>query len=277
MQRRCQRAGDRDHDLGVRARSTPVQLRILRAMVPMDSLAGAVPLRTYAPPSGTPSAGAVLLFHGLRSSMATLDREARLFAGAGTTAIVVDAPHHGSRHDDVVGTMPDALSLAGHHVLLRLVREARDEVPGLVEHAHRLGHRKVAIAGVSFGAFIALAAATVEPRLAAIVSVLGSPDWTPRDGVVPEELVDVARESPLHRYDTFAPRPLLLLNGRLDDNVRPAPARALAEKLRPIYEAAGAGPLVHTEYPNATHFPSESDWNDMWRAAARFVAEALAA
>lgn len=245
-------------------------------MAPEDSFAGAVPLRTYAPPAGTPSAGAVLLFHGLRSSMATLEREARLFAGAGTTAILVDAPHHGARHDDVVGTMPDALSLPGHYVLLRLVREARDEVPYLVEHAHRLGHRKVAIAGVSFGAFIALAAATIEPRLAAIVSVLGSPDWTPRDGVVPDDLVDVVREAPLHRHETFAPRPLLMLNGALDDNVRPAPARALAEKLRPLYGAPGAGPLVHTEYPHATHFPSDSDWNAMWQHAARFVAEVLA-
>jgi alpha-beta hydrolase superfamily lysophospholipase len=240
----------------------------------IDSLAGAVPLRTFAPPAGTPSAGAVLLFHGLRSSMATLEREARLFAAAGTTAILVDAPHHGARHDEVLAAMPDALSLPGHYVLLRLLREARDEIPALVDHALANGHRKVAIGGVSFGAFIALAAATIEPRLAAIVSILGSPDWTPRDGIVPDDLADVVRESPLHRAETFAPRPLLLLNGALDDNVRPAAARALAQRLRPIYEARGGGPLVHTEYAHATHFPSEPDWQDMWNTAARFVATA---
>ena len=191
-----------------------------------------------------------------------------------STAILVDAPHHGARHDEVVATMPDALSLPGHYVLLRLVCEARDEVPALVDHALALGHRRVAIGGVSFGAFIALAAATIDPRLAAIVSILGSPDWTPRDGIVPEDLADVVRESPLHRAERFAPRPLLLLNGALDDNVRPAPARALAAKLRPLYDVTGAGPLVHTEYPSTTHFPSAPDWNDMWRTAARFVATA---
>jgi fermentation-respiration switch protein FrsA (DUF1100 family) len=250
-------------------------------MLSTDSFAGAVPLRTLAPPAAMPSAGAVLMFHGLRSSMATLEREARLFAAAGMTAILVDAPHHGARHDEVVATMPDALSLAGHYVLLRLVREARDEVPGLVDHVLRLGHPKVAIAGVSFGAFIALAAATIEPRLAAIVSVLGSPDWTPRDGVVPDDLREVMRESPLHRYEALAPRPLLMINGALDDNVRPGPARALAERLRPIYDAAraharaGAGPLVHVELPHATHFPSESDWNAMWSRAVDFVAREL--
>jgi len=245
-------------------------------MLPVDSLAGAVPLRTYAPRSGETTAGAVLLYHGLRSSMDSLDREATTLAAAGMTVILVDAPHHGARHSEVVTTMPDALTLPGHYVLLRLVREARDEVPSLVEHALRLGHRDVAIAGVSFGAFIALAAATIEPRLAAIVSVLGSPDWTPRDGAVPPDLQEIVAESPLVRHDTFAPRPLLLLNGALDDNVRPAPARALATKLRPIYEAAGHGPLVHTEYPSATHTPSEADWNDMWTTAARFLADAFA-
>jgi dienelactone hydrolase len=217
------------------------------------------------------SAGAVLVYHGLRSSMATLDREARLLAAAGLTAILVDAPHHGARHDDVVGTMPDALSLPGHYVLLRLVREARDEVPALVDHAYSLGHRHVAIAGVSFGAFIALAAATIEPRLAAIVSVLGSPDWAPRDGVTPDDLAAVVSESPLVRYETFAPRPLLLLNGALDDNVRPGPARALVERLRPLYQAGGTGPLVHIEIAGMTHFPSERDWNDIWTSATRFV------
>jgi hypothetical protein len=67
-----------------------------------------------------------------------------------------------------------------------------------------------------------------------------------------------------------------MLNGAKDDNVRPAPARALAAKLRPIYAALGAGLLVHTEYPNATHFPHESEWTDMWSTASRFVAQALA-
>lgn len=250
-------------------------------MLPVESLAldGAVPLRTYAPPAGRASSGAVLLYHGLRSSMDSLAREAELIATAGITAILVDAPHHGARHSDVLASMPNALALPGHYVLLRLVREARDEIPRLVDHLCAEGYAHVAIGGVSFGAFIALAAATIEPRLAAIVSVLGSPDWTPRDGVVPADLEDVVAESPLARHDTFAPRPLLLLNGALDDNVRPAGARALADKLRPLYAAAGpsAGPLIHAEYPNTTHFPDGAVWNDMWTRCAHFLEGAFAA
>ena len=70
-------------------------------------------------------------------------------------------------------------------------------------------------------------------------------------------------------------RPLLLLNGGLDDNVRPAGARALAERLRPIYDASGGGPLVHTEYPGMTHFPNEREWDEMWTTATRFLGSAF--
>jgi uncharacterized protein len=245
-------------------------------MSPIDSYAGAVPLRTYLPPDGVQSAAAVLLFHGLRSSKDTVDGEARRLALAGVTAVVADAPHHGARHSEVVGTMPDALSLPGHYVLLRLLREARDEIPGLVDHLLAEGHPKVAIAGVSFGGFIALAAATVEPRLAAIVSVLGTPDWTPREGDIPDDLREAVAESPHLRHEAFHPRPLLMVNGALDDNVRPGGARALHEKLRPIYDTSGKGPLLHVEYPDVSHFPSDAVWDDMWSRATRFLADALA-
>jgi dienelactone hydrolase len=242
----------------------------------IDSFMGPVPIRTCSPAaSAPPTGGAVLLFHGLRSSMGSLAREAEMLSRAGLTVVLVDAPHHGARHSQVLATMPNALEMPGYATVLELVREARDEAPLLVDHLLREGHRAVAVGGVSFGAFIALAAATIEPRLAAIVSVLGTPDWTPRDGVVPDELIDVVAESPLARYATFTPRPLLLLNGALDDNVRPTGARALAAKLRPLYDASGAGPLVHHEYP-CTHFPSEDVWHDMWSRAARFLVEGIA-
>src|SRR3954462_11088594 len=98
-------------------------------MIPVDSFAGAVPLRTHAPSPSRASTAAVLLFDGLRSAKEALDREARMLADGGVTVILVDAPHHGARRTDVVRDMPDALSLPGNYVLLRLVREARDEVP----------------------------------------------------------------------------------------------------------------------------------------------------
>ncbi|MBX3226209.1 MAG: alpha/beta fold hydrolase [Labilithrix sp.] len=241
------------------------------------STAGDIPLLTWAPEPGGEGRGAVLLFHGLRMGADSLAREAGWLVARGFTVLGVDAPHHGRRSSEVVETMPDALTLEGHYVLLRLLREARAEIPALVDHARALGHERVAIAGVSFGAFIALAAAAVEPRLDAFVSILGTPDWTPRDGAVPDDLREAVAESPHHRPEAFAPRPLLLLNGGADDNVRPGPARDLAARLRPLYEAAGAGAsLVHHEYPNTPHFVEEPEWADMWQRTGDFLIQAFA-
>lgn len=220
-----------------------------------------------------PSAGAVLCYHGLRSSLDSLVSEAHFLTDAGMTAVLVDAPHHGSRFSEVLATMPDALSLAGHYVLLRLLREARDELPALVDRVHAMGHARVAVCGVSFGGFIALTAAATEPRLAAAVSILGSPDWTPRDGLVPDDLRDAVAESPHLRPEAFPPTPLLMLNGAHDENVRPGPARHLAEALRPLY-AAGGHRLVHREYPTG-HFPDPATWRDMWSTAATFLRESF--
>ena len=232
-----------------------------------------VPHRIIAPAGE--SAGAVLMFHGLRASLSSLADPGQRMARAGMTAILIDAPHHGERHSEVLATMPDALSLPGHHVLLRILREARDEIPSLVDAALAMGHRKVAVAGVSFGAFIALAAATAEPRLVATASILGTPDWTPRDGAIPADLADAVAESP-HRHPFTPPRPLLMLNGANDDNVRPGGARALAERLRPLHDAAGV-PLVHREYAQTSHWPSGDVWEDMWSTTTSFLLAAFRA
>jgi hypothetical protein len=242
---------------------------------PSASVVDGIPLRTYAAAGRSRPGAAVLFYHGLRASAEANDREARALAAAGLTAILPDAPHHGARHSEVLAAMPDALTLEGHRVLLRILREARAEVPRLVDHALAVGHSRVAIAGVSMGGFIALAGATVEPRLAAIVSILGSPDWTPRGGIVPPDLEEAVAESPHLRLGTFPPRPLLLLNGGRDENVPPAPARALAAALAPLYAGAGAGPLVHHEYPDASHFVDEEVWADLWSRAEAFLVEAL--
>jgi dienelactone hydrolase len=220
---------------------------------------------------------AVLLYHGLRADSASLEREGKWLASAGFTAILPDAPHHGARHSDVVGHMPDALSLDGHRILLRILRDARDEIPRLVDYALSQGHEKVAIAGVSMGGFIALAAGAADPRIAAIVSILGTPDWTPREGHIPDDLQEAVVQSPHLQPDRFVPRPLLFLNASHDESVRPGPARELVARLRPLYEKTGPtaiARLIHREY-DCSHAVPEHDWADMWMTTAGFLGRFL--
>lgn len=252
---------------------------------PTLSSVGTIPLRTYAAGDARGRA-AVLLFHGLRVSSVTLDEEARAFARAGITAVLVDAPHHGARRSVVLDTMPDTATLEGYRTLLRIIREARDEVPALVDHVHGLGYTKVAIAGVSLGGYVALAGATVEPRLAAIVSLLGSPNLIPHEGEAArrvEELHEELAESSHLLIERFPPRPLLLINGARDVNVRPEPARDLAARLRPLYDALGstarspdgrAELLVQREY-DVDHFAPPDVWRTMVEEAVAFLSRVL--
>lgn len=214
---------------------------------------------------------AVLLYHGLRADSASLEREGKWLASAGFTAILPDAPHHGARRSDVLASMPDALSPDGHRVLLRILREARDEISRLVDYALSQGHEKVAIAGVSMGGFIALAAGAAEPRLSAIVSILGTPDWTPRDGHVPDDLAAAVAESPHLVPERFVPRPLLCLNASHDESVRPGPMREFVARLRPHYEM---GRIIHREY-DCEHAVPEPAWADMWMTTVGFLARFL--
>lgn len=219
-------------------------------------------------------ATAVLLFHGLRSSKETLAAEARALEAAGLVPVPVDAPHHGARRSAFLDTMPDTSTVEGYRRLLAIIREARDEIPARVDGLLAEGRAHVAIAGVSLGGYIALAAATVEPRLAAIVSILGSPDWTPPDQD-PAPFADALRESPHRTPEAFPPRPPLMLNGAHDENVRPEGARALALALRPKYEAIGAAEvLVHREW-NVPHFVPADVWSEMIATTTAFLTRSV--
>lgn len=215
---------------------------------------------------------AVLFFHGLRSSSASLAAEARVLTAAGLTVLTPDAPHHGARLSPFLATMPDTSTAEGYRRLLVILREARDEVPMLVDRALAEGHARVAIAGVSLGGFIALAAGAIEPRLCAIASLLGSPDWTPHEGEAAANVAlfaEALAEAPCHHPEAFPPRPLLLLNGAFDTNVPPGGARAFVERLRPMYAGAEHA-LVHREY-DCDHFAPPETWSEMIATAATFL------
>ncbi|HEY0133319.1 MAG TPA: alpha/beta fold hydrolase [Nannocystis sp.] len=225
-------------------------------------------------PAGVAGAPAVLFYHGLRASKEVHRKEGRLLAQAGFAAVLIDAPHHGARHDALL-EQRDITGLALDRLLVRLVTDAVAEVPALVDQLLAAGHRSVAIAGISMGAYIALAAAVVEPRLAAIVSLLGSPSWAPEDGV-PADMMEAVGRDPLHLHDALVARPLLMINGGKDVNVRPEGARELAALLRPKYAAAGASEaLVHVELPDADHFPGERDWDTLWTTTVGFLTRIL--
>jgi alpha-beta hydrolase superfamily lysophospholipase len=206
---------------------------------------------------------AVLLLHGLGASKEVQQKEASSLARAGFFAVTVDAPHHGARKTPLLDEIGAATGSAAHAIFLRMVREAIAEIPLLVDHLLREGHDPVGVMGISMGAYVALGAAAAEPRLAAVVSILGSPDWTPPDGAIDEAIRPWLLESPERCPERFAPRAVLLANAGRDTTVLPEGARRFVAALRPCY-AAWPERLRYEEYPESGHFMLESDWDDLW-------------
>jgi dienelactone hydrolase len=215
---------------------------------------------------GTPDApksAAVLLLHGLSSSKEVQQKEASSLARAGLTAVAVDAPHHGARKTPLLDAIMAATGAPAHAILLRMLREAIAEIPRVVDHLLREGYGPVGVMGISMGAFTALGATAADSRIAAAVSILGSPDWWPVKGEIDDSVRPWLDEAPARRPERFPPRALLLANAGRDESVPPEPARRFAETLRPYY-ARFPERLRYLEYPESGHFMRETDWDDLW-------------
>jgi hypothetical protein len=224
-----------------------------------------VPVILTRPAHAVPGASrpTVILLHGLSAKKEDQQKEASSLARAGLSVVTVDAPHHGARRSGLLDEIMAATGKAAHAILLRMLREAIAEIPLLVDHLTREGHGPVGVAGISMGAFCALGAAAAEPRLVAVVAILGSPDWKHPSGEVDDSVRPFLDEAPARRPERFPPRALFLGNGGRDTNVPPHGARAFAEALRPLY-AAWPDRLSYREYPESSHFMREEDWNDLW-------------
>lgn len=220
----------------------------------------------------------VVVLHGLGASKEAQAPEAAALARAGFEALAIDAPHHGARRSALAD---QALAAAGvaeaHELFLRILRDEIDELPAVVSWLEASGRRALGVVGISMGAFAALGAAARDPRLRAVVSILGSPDWAPRAG----EPTPLARawmaEAPVHTPERFAdpPRALLLANAGRDVFVPAARTRAFAERLRPLY-AACPERLEVLEYAESEHFMRERDWLDLWARSVAWLERFLA-
>jgi hypothetical protein len=218
----------------------------------------------------------VVVLHGLGADKETQRKEAEDLARAGMRVVVPDAPHHGARRSPWLDRMAEATGAEAHLLFLRMLPLLVYDTLAIVHQLRDQGHGPVGLLGISMGAFAALDAACRDDAVAATVSILGSPDWSPRRGPVTEEMRAFLPRDPAHNDSRLAGRPLFMANAGRDEHVDPAPARRLAQALRPLF-ATTPDCLVHLEYPDSGHFMREEDWADMWPRAVRFLAGHLGA
>jgi uncharacterized protein len=217
---------------------------------------------------------AVLVLHGLGADAETQRGELHVLAEGGLSAVGVDAPHHGARRDGWLEARARLDSSEAHVWLLRAVQEAARDVSRVIDHLEREGHGPIGLVGISFGAYTALAVATEDARVQATVSLLGSPDWSPREGPLTGELRELARQAPVHRPRDCARHPLLLVNAGRDTLVPPHAARDFARRIQE-QGSPGQCHVEYIEYPESDHMMRPGDWEEGWRRTLGFLQRQL--
>lgn len=223
---------------------------------------GPVPvLKVHGEPRPRP---AVVVLHGLRGSAELQRKELVSLAAAGITAVALDAPHHGLRRDGWLEALDAADPDEGHARFLRLLLDAVPEVSRVIDHLVDEGHGPIGVLGISMGAYTALAVARADSRVAATVSILGSPDWKPARSRETDEVRRLMGLAPVHTPDELTRAPLLFLNAGKDTSVPPDAARRFAS----THTQRG---VEYVEYPNSEHLMHAEDWDDLWRRAVAFL------
>jgi hypothetical protein len=213
---------------------------------------------------------AVIVLHGLYANADAQRGEMNALASWGLSAVGVDAPHHGARRDGWLDDMSWIGPPDFHSRLLHAVREAAHDVSRVIDHVVHEGHWPIGVAGISFGAYTALTVAAQDSRVQATVSILGSPDWTPRDGHITDEIRWLMGQAPVHRPWDTARHPVFLLNAGRDSLVPPHWARDFARTVWEHYPHLGAN-VEHYEYPESDHMMRPEDWDDVWRRSLGFL------
>jgi hypothetical protein len=213
---------------------------------------------------------AVIVLHGLGASSEVQRPELNALAHSGLTAVAIDAPHHGARRDWLLDEIDRSSMPWLHEHLLRLILESAPDVSRVIDHLIYEGHGPIGLAGISLGAYTALTVATWDPRVRATVSILGSPDWTPRDGNITDELRELMRHAPVHRPWELARHPLMLVNGGRDGMVPAHWAREFAQRVHELPHWPGRH-VEYIEYPESDHMMRGEDWEDLWKRARGFL------
>lgn len=203
------------------------QTRSIRHVFELDGGGGEhVPAVLQLPAAGVPVA-AVLLLHGFSSRKEQVaDSIGRALLKHGVASLAIDLPLHGAREAGIEG-----LSLHNPLAVVQKWRLALREANSAIEYlAGQPGvdARRIAIAGYSLGAYLAVIVAAENKRVRAVALAAGGdlPERTPFAALV-RTMAD-----PLRAVRALAGRPLLMVNGRGDRTIRPEQARAL-------FEAAG--------------------------------------
>lgn len=196
--------------------------------------------------------GVVLFYHGLSSKKECNLKEFKDIAKNGFLAIGIDAVGHGQR------LWPDFTERFNSDVeenLTNIVHDTCWEIPDLLDELikdYGASPDKLAIAGISMGAYITFLALTIDRRFRVALPILGSPFFPAQPEL-----------SPCHKPELFFPVAMLIQNAAQDKSVDPQYARQFALDLQSFYQEQPEK-LQYVEFPESGHFMQEGEWHILW-------------
>jgi len=220
-------------------------------------------------PHGARKRPLVIYLHTLNGSKEEALELGCRFAAEGMVFAAFDAWMHGERYDprreEVLQPehqfYPDATRLDEYVLTLQISAQSARDTAALLGHFGgdaRVDRERAAVLGVSMGAFAAFQAAARVPGIQAAVAALGHPalaeswenlilevasqaEWSEQVERARPHTAEVAAWmrsiDPVERIRSFAPRPLLMLNGDVDPFVPKIYSVRLFHALRPLYAA----------------------------------------
>jgi dienelactone hydrolase len=168
-----------------------------------------------------PGAAGVIFMHGSGGTRADFLDEAVLLASRGAVAMTIDSPWARSPREEVrAGYADDATT---RRLMLENVRDLRRGLDVLVEH-YDVDPARLAVVGYSMGVQAAGLAASLDPRVRAVVLMAGRAHPSGRAG---RRKPVFARLDTVHFVSHLAPAHLLLQGGTKDQVIGRAELREL--------------------------------------------------
>jgi uncharacterized protein len=231
-------------------------LTVERRLIPGDE---EIPVLLLSP-ADRPEAPLVFFQHGYNSRKEEALGALLELAERGYRIACLDARWHGQRR------LPDFEARFEQDFFGSFLQVVQGTVRDVSTVMDALGVREAGFIGISMGAYIAYWSVPREPRLQAVVALIGSPGYV---GEVPDRrdlAAHVQEDGPIAHADRFPPRALLMINGELDEVVSPEGARRLYEALRPLYAGTPDRLVFHLD-PTLGHAVTP----EMWRASFAWI------
>jgi dienelactone hydrolase len=231
-----------------------------------------VPGILYLPKDNPSKRPAVLLQYGSggHKQVDYIVQLGRQFVAHGFAVLTIDAPGRGERKSKNQKRVDWLFSNEGRELFLQYCGDYSRAIDFLAARAD-LDAERIGYVGISWGAITGVTFVGHEPRIKAMVSMVGGGNFLGLAGAFSEHPAgsdgqSSVRIDPVHHVGRIAPRPLLLLNVTRDQLV----PRPFAEAL---HRAAGEGARV--EWLETDHYFSGVDRHEVGESVIRFMQENL--